>query len=375
MKTTAKLIHGDAKKLAQIGENTVDLVVTSPPYPMIAMWDGLFQEQNKEIEKALSANDGSQAFKLMHELLDDVWSELFRVLKHGGMACINIGDATRSIDKDFRLYSNHSRILNSLMQRGFISLPDILWRKPTNAPNKFMGSGMLPVGAYVTYEHEYILIVRKGLRREFRTDEQKAVRRESAFFWEERNTWFSDVWFDIRGADQELVDETSRRRSAAYPFELAHRLVCMYSMKGDTVLDPFSGTGMTSAAAMASGRNSIAVEIDESFLDVTRTLLHSLPRFANKHIRLRLDRHVKFVQERLQERPVKYVNKHYGFPVVTAQEQELLLNELVSIADCGDSVTAAFDARPQPGLVSDWSANEITAALADVNELQPQLQL
>lgn len=375
MKTTAKLIHGDAKKLAQIGENTVDLVVTSPPYPMIAMWDGLFQEQNKEIEKALSANDGSQAFELMHELLDDVWSELFRVLKHGGMACINIGDATRSIDKDFRLYSNHSRILNSLMQRGFISLPDILWRKPTNAPNKFMGSGMLPVGAYVTYEHEYILIVRKGLRREFRTDEQKAVRRESAFFWEERNTWFSDVWFDIRGADQELVDETSRRRSAAYPFELAHRLVCMYSMKGDTVLDPFSGTGMTSAAAMASGRNSIAVEIDESFLDVTRTLLHSLPRFANKHIRLRLDRHVKFVQERLQERPVKYVNKHYGFPVVTAQEQELLLNELVSITDCGDSVTAAFDTRPQPGLVSDWSANEITEALADVNELQPQLQL
>ena len=69
-------------------------------------------------------------------------------------------------------------------------MPAILWRKPTNAPNKFMGSGMLPPNAYVTLEHEYILMFRWGAKREFSQEEQKRSRRESAYFWEERNGWF-----------------------------------------------------------------------------------------------------------------------------------------------------------------------------------------
>ena len=375
MKTTAKFLHGDARNLDRIGDDSVDLVVTSPPYPMIAMWDGLFQEQNKQIELALAGSDGARAFELMHEVLDEAWGELFRVLKQGGVACINIGDATRSIDKDFRLYSNHSRILAALMQKGFTSLPDILWRKPTNAPNKFMGSGMLPGGAYVTYEHEYILILRKGLRREFASEEQRATRRQSAFFWEERNSWFSDVWYDIRGAGQDLGDEQSRRRSAAFPFELAYRLVCMYSMKGDAVLDPFSGTGMTSAAAMAAGRNSIAVDIDENLLEVTRTLLQSLPGFANQHARARLDRHIEFAKERFEDRPVKHVNSHYGFPVVTAQERDLLVNDLKAVADCGDSVTAAYDEDPQSEFVREWSEADLRDYANEPRDRQTKLPL
>ena len=74
----------------------------------------------------------------MHEVLDKAWAESYRALKHGGIACINIGDATRTLNGDFQLYSNHSRILASCLNIGFASLPDILWRKPTNAPNKFM---------------------------------------------------------------------------------------------------------------------------------------------------------------------------------------------------------------------------------------------
>ena len=79
-----------------------------------------------------------------------------------------------------------------MLELGFTALPCILWRKQTNAPNKLMGSGMLPAGAYVTLEYEYVLILRKGPKREFSRDEDKKRRLESVIFWEERNIWFSD---------------------------------------------------------------------------------------------------------------------------------------------------------------------------------------
>ena len=156
---------------------SVDLIVTSPPYPMIQMWDATFCQQDPRIADALQAGRSEEAHERMHCLLDAVWAESFRVLKPGGFACINIGDATRSIDGTFALFPNHARILRHLSRAGFTLLPDILWRKPTNAPNKFMGSGMLPAGAYVTLEHEYILIFRKGGKRIFSTEAQKQNRR------------------------------------------------------------------------------------------------------------------------------------------------------------------------------------------------------
>lgn len=145
---------------------------------------------------------------------------------------------------------------------GYCVLPDIHWRKQSNAPNKFMGSGMFPAGAYVTYEHEYILVFRKGGKRVFKGAE-KALRQKSAFFWEERNVWFSDLW-DIKGTSQIITAaKASRDRSAAFPFEIPYRLINMYSAEGDTVLDPFAGLGTTTLAAIASNRNSLGVEIDE----------------------------------------------------------------------------------------------------------------
>ena len=264
MKTTHKILFQDSRELREIPSESVDLVVTSPPYPMIAMWDEMFGSQNSDIQDALTSGDGNQSYALMHEILDSVWDEVFRVLKNGRFACINIGDATRTVNGNFCLYPNHARILTYLLKIGFLALPDILWRKQANTPNKFMGSGMLPAGAYVTLEHEYILIVRKGSKRIFNSEKEKQNRRESALFWEERNIWYSDIWFDVKGTTQKL-NKTSRDRSAAYPFELVYRLINMYSVKNDVILDPFLGTGTTTAAAMASGRNSIGVEIDESF--------------------------------------------------------------------------------------------------------------
>ncbi|MCG8549370.1 MAG: site-specific DNA-methyltransferase, partial [Desulfobacterales bacterium] len=310
----------------------VNLVVTSPPYPMIDMWDEIFSRQNPKIDRALKKPDGPLAFELMHQVLDRIWKEVFRVLSPGGFACINIGDATRTIKGHFALYPNHARILTAAQSLGFTALPCILWRKQTNAPNKFMGSGMLPAGAYVTLEHEYILILRKGGKREFTSAGAKENRRQSALFWEERNQWFSDVWMDLKGTRQAMGKKKNRTRSGAFPFELAYRLINMYSVKEDLVLDPFLGTGTTTLAAMAAGRNSAGYEIDptllENFYDKCRD---SLGRFSSA-IRHRIDLHNEFVRGRLDEgKPIKYENTCYGFPVITGQEKELVFDIPVSV--------------------------------------------
>lgn len=342
MKTYHKIVYQDAQDMKEIASESVDLVVTSPPYPMIEMWDDSFGCQDPEIRRALDRGNGKLAQALMHEILDSVWNEVFRVLRDGRFACINIGDATRRIAGNFCLYPNHARILNHLLNIGFSVLPDILWRKQANTPNKFMGSGMLPAGAYVTLEHEYILIVRKGLKREFKTENEKANRRESALFWEERNIWYSDIWTDIKGKKQDLVIPVSRSkghqhpaprlRSAAFPFDLAYRLINMYSVKGDLILDPFLGTGTTTAAAMTSGRNSIGVEIDEGFQHSIRSIPGYIVDYSNRYLRERMRRHFEFVKNRIQTSgPLKYRNKHYGFPVVTSQEQSILLNGLKEV--------------------------------------------
>ena len=358
MKTVHRIWFCDARQMDCIPSGSVDLVVTSPPYPMIEMWDGMFAGQDQAVAAALEAEDGRAAFELMHQQLDPVWDECFRVLKQGGLACVNIGDATRTVDGDFQLYSNHSRILERLRAAGFSALPDILWRKQTNAPNKFMGSGMLPAGAYVTLEHEYILVVRKGRKRVFKTAEEKRLRRESAFFWEERNTWFSDVWTDIKGTGQGLQDKAARDRSAAFPFEVAYRLISMFSAKGDTVLDPFVGTGTTLLAAMVSARNGIGMEIDSTLGDTIGRAAQDLVPFAKQYVQERVERHLAFVRERIASRgrgALKYTNEHYGFPVMTRQEREILFNELVSVTRVGDGMSEAVYADGPPAeSCRDW---------------------
>ena len=327
LQTHHQLHFGDARKMKALGDNSVDLVVTSPPYPMIQMWDTLFARLDPAVAKALTQNHGMVAFERMHAALDPVWAEVHRVLKPGGITCINIGDAVRKIGADFMLYPNHARILSRMLTIGFQPLPLILWRKPTNAPNKFMGSGMLPPGAYVTLEHEHILVLRKGSKRDFSEAEDKQRRRESAFFWEERNTWFSDVWMGLIGATQRLADNDIRKRSAAFPFELPYRLINMFSVKGDLVLDPFLGIGTTLFAAMATGRNGIGIELETDFRETVTGSLSAVTSIAHRRLSDRLANHQEFVQQRTAAgRTIKHRNRPYGFPVMTAQEVDLVFH-------------------------------------------------
>ena len=348
-KTSHRVFFASATRMAAVPAQSAHLVVTSPPYPMIAMWDEIFARQAPGVGTALARQDGWQAFEEMHRVLDPVWDEVVRILVPGGLACINIGDATRSLGGIFRLYPNHARILDALQRRGLSVLPAILWRKQTNAPNKFMGSGMLPAGAYVTLEHEYILILRKGPPRRFTSAAEKQVRRESAFFWEERNSWFSDVWLDLKGVRQKLSNGESRLRSGAFPLELAYRLVSMYSAQGDTVVDPFAGTGTTLLAAMAAARHSIGYELNPEFAALIGVQAAEIPETANALIAQRLAAHEAFVREySARKGPPKHTSRYYGFAVVTRQEIELQLHPLTAMeAPAENFFVVHYGAPPQ----------------------------
>jgi DNA modification methylase len=346
MKTTHQIIINAAQNMSELADNSVELVVTSPPYPMIQMWDEIMAKQNLKIEAALDKNDGLLAFELMHKELDKVWAETARVLIDGGFACINIGDATRTINKYFALYPNHSRIIQAFHQLGLSNLPNIIWRKQTNAPNKFMGSGMLPSGAYVTLEHEWILIFRKGGKRQFKTEIDKLERKQSSYFWEERNIWFSDLW-DLKGTKQKIDKSKTRERSAAYPFELPYRLINMYSLKGDTVLDPFLGTGTTTIAAIASQRNSIGYEIDNKFLEIiTNNIENTSINYLNNYTQNRIDNHREFVIKRsadISKKPIKHYNENLKMPVMTSQETEINFDFINKIERENNVITASYN--------------------------------
>lgn len=320
MQTNHNILFNDSRQIP-LEDNSVDLIVTSPPYPMIEMWDELFVSLNSSI--SIESDD---AFELMHQELDKVWKECLRVLKPGSFICINIGDATRTLSQ-FRLYNNHSRITSAMLKLGFTNLPNVIWRHPTNSPNKFMGSGMLPCGAYVTLEHEYILIFRKDGKR----DIDKAVRRQSAYFFEERNKWFSDNW-NVTAARQVMTG--SRTRNASFPIEIPYRLINMYSVYGDAVMDPFGGLFTTSMAAMLSGRNSVSLEIDESLWPVIKQRVDDFnyTDFSKK----RYQNHIWYVEEKTKEgKTPKYFNSILNCAVTTRMETDMVLYEIDKIENSG----------------------------------------
>ena len=254
------------------------------------------------------------------------------------------------------------------MNMGLTVLPEILWRKQTNAPNKFMGSGMLPPGAYVTLEHEHILILRKGKKRTFK-QEEKTLRRQSAYFWEERNKWFSDIWEGLKGTGQKEIEGKIRERSGAYPFELAYRLINMFSLRADTVLDPFLGTGTTTTAAMVTSRNSVGIELDSNFKELLKEKFNDIVLFSHEILENRIFDHINFVQEKTEKKNgLKYKNKIYGFPVMTGQETDLIFDEPRKIHQHENTFTVEYREEPsfkyidgslvQLGSLKEWLKEE-----------------
>ena len=244
--------------MTEVDNESVQLTITSPPYPMVAMWDEFFAEAS------------TSSYEAMHGLLNQTWREVRRITAPGGIACINIGDATRSIDGLFHLFPNHSRIIENFEKLGFVTLPYILWKKPTTKPHykgkgAFLGSGFLPPNAYVTIDMEYILIFRKGAPRSF--EPKDPIRYQSKFSKKQRDEWFSQVW-NVHGVRQSVTG--FERRVAAFPEEIPRRLIRMFSVLGDLVLDPFLGSGTTLKAALDLGRKCTGYERLENLTEIIR---------------------------------------------------------------------------------------------------------
>ena len=264
-----RVIIGDSRRMNEVKDESVALVVTSPPYPMVSIWDDFFREES------------ARSYDEMHIYLNQIWKDLVRLLLPGGIACINIGDATRTKDGMFHLYPNHSRVIESFERLGLVTLPYILWKKPTTKPRykgkgAFLGSGFLPPNAYVTLDMEYILIFRKGGLRVFPPKDPK--RYHSKFTKKERDEWFSQVW-TVTGTRQSHED--LQRRVAAFPEEIPRRLIRMFSIEGDLVLDPFLGSGTSLKCAMDLNRRFVGYEKLEEFSVIIRERMgHEASRVA-----------------------------------------------------------------------------------------------
>ncbi len=250
--TTHYIALGDARSLAWIPDQSVHLVVTSPPY-----WT--LKKYNDHPDQLGAIAD----YTTFLAELDRVWSHVARVLVPGGrMACV-VGDVLLSRRRHqgrHQVVPLHADIAVRCRALGLDYLTPIIWHKIANASyevengSSFLGKPYEP-NAIIKADLEYILMLRKpgGYRKP--TEEQ---RRRSKLTKEQFNEWFRTFWTSVPGA-------STKNHPAPFPIELAERLVRMFSFVGDTVLDPFLGTGSTMIAAANAGRNSIGVEVDPEY--------------------------------------------------------------------------------------------------------------
>ena len=251
-----RLFWHSSERMAELADGEAALVATSPPYPLIEMWDAQLAAQTGLATGDVASGKG---FEASHALLARVWAECFRVLMPGGILAVNVGDATRAVEGDFQCVMNHVRVVEDCQRLGFQSLVPILWKKPTNKPTAFLGSGFLPPNAYVTLDCEFILLFRKGGGR--RMGPKDPLRYASQFSKAERDAWFSQLW-EVRGASQD------KEGTAPFPPEIPYRLIRMFSCLGDTVVDPFAGSGVTLQVARALGRRAVGYEVNEALRGV-----------------------------------------------------------------------------------------------------------
>ena len=248
--TIHRLINGDSRDLSFLPDESVHLVVTSPPY-----WN--LKRYNEHPDQLGHIQD-YEAFLLE---LEKVWRHVYRVLVPGGRLVCVVGDvcvARRNFGRHL-VFPLHADICVICRRIGFDNLNPIIWHKISNASyevsngSKFLGKPYEP-NAIIKSDLEFILMQRKsgGYRQP-----TIAQRDESRIAKKDFDRWFQQIW-NITGA-------STKQHPAPYPLELANRLVRMFSFTGDTVLDPFCGSGTTMVAALRAGRNSIGVDIDPDY--------------------------------------------------------------------------------------------------------------
>jgi len=257
--TTHRLVLGDSRALDALADESVHLVVTSPPYWTL-----------KEYPKHAGQLGAVEDYEAFLGELDRVWAHVLRVLVPGGRLVVVVGDVCLSRREFGRhvVFPLHASIQEHCRQLGFDNLAPIIWYKIANAKlevengSSFLGKPYEP-NAVIKNDVEYILFQRKpgGYRRP-----SLAARLLSVIPEGRHREWFQQIW-TLGGA-------STRHHPAPYPLALAERLVRMFSFVGDTVLDPFMGTGTTNVAAKMWGRDSIGYEIEGSYVDIARARLN-----------------------------------------------------------------------------------------------------
>lgn len=249
------LIRGDARAMKKSTVGVAHLVVTSPPYWTLKE----YRDSPGQMGHIADYDD------FICEL-DRVWRKCFDLLVPGGRLVCVVGDvclSRRKNDGRHTVVPLHASIQEHCRKIGFDNLAPIIWHKIANAAYEvengsggFLGKPYEPNGV-VKNDIEFILMQRKpgGYRAP-----TGAVRVLSVISTDEHRKWFQQIWSGLTGA-------STRDHPAPYPIELATRLIRMFSFVGDTVLDPFMGTGTTALAASKCGRNSVNFEIDGAYFD------------------------------------------------------------------------------------------------------------
>ena len=261
-KVNVLLRRGDARELDWIADESLHLCVTSPPY-----WT--LKEYNKHPGQLGYVKD----YEEFLDEIDRVWRHVYRALVPGGRLVCVVGDVCLSRKEYGRhlIMPLHADITVRCRKLGFDNLNPILWHKISNAAFEVEGNGSKFLGkpyepnAVIKNDLEFILMQRKpgGYRKP--TEQQRKL---SMIPKEDFDAWFRQIWT--------LTGASTREHPAPYPIELANRLVRMFSFVGDTVLDPFTGTGTTLAAAVTAGRSAIGTEIDPAYAQMAKARLAAL---------------------------------------------------------------------------------------------------
>jgi site-specific DNA-methyltransferase (adenine-specific) len=273
------LVNSDARNLSFISDNSAHLIVTSPPYWTLKRYRE-HPEQMGHIEK----------YDDFIEELGRVWKECYRILVPGGRLVCVVGDVCLSRREHGRhvVMPLHADITVTCRKVGFDNLNPIIWLKIANAvfeantTSKFLGKPYEP-NAIIKNDMEFILMQRKpgGYRQP--TEKQREL---SKIPKDEFREWTQQTWT--------LTGASTRNHPAPFPYEIADRLVRLFSFVGDTVVDPFCGTGTTMLAAIKNSRNSIGVEIDREYCELAlKRLRETETLFESTHIEFRAKEEVK----------------------------------------------------------------------------------
>jgi DNA modification methylase len=280
--TTHELIHGDAMVASALDANSIHLAITSPPYWTLKRYN----EHDQQLGHVAKYDEFIAA-------LDEVWRNCYRALVPGGRLVINVGDVCLSRRKNngrHTVVPLHASIQEHCRSIGFDNLATIIWHKIANANYEVSGGGGFlgkpyEPNAVIKNDIEFVLMQRKpgGYRSPTRRERLLSIVSADNY-----QRWFRQIWSDVTGTSHP-------KHPAPFPLDFAERIVRMFSFVGDTVLDPFMGTGTTNLACARWGRNSVGIELDSSYFDIAkkRVAEHGADLYISSVLKTRRHEHAR----------------------------------------------------------------------------------